>query len=130
MANHKQSGYISLIATIGLTLLTQIFKGVLTSTKEGSLFAGFLGSLIYIFILTSVSNFKNTNHHYVIYSGNFDVFISIILAAVIMSFVHGVAVTVTILFSIFWTFALMNISERRYSTSLVSGSVVGKKKKN
>uniref|UniRef100_A0AAF5HXV2 Elongator complex protein 1 n=1 Tax=Strongyloides stercoralis TaxID=6248 RepID=A0AAF5HXV2_STRER len=123
MVNHKKSALLSFGAVIGLTIFTQIAKGFLTSTKEGVLLAGVIGSFIYVFLLTSVSNFKNSNHNFIVYSGIFDVFISIIISAIIMSFVQGVAVTVTILFSLFWTIALSNISDKKY-TSIVGGASV------
>ncbi|CEF64738.1 Uncharacterised protein family KRTCAP2-containing protein [Strongyloides ratti] len=130
MVNHKQSAVLSFAAVVGLTIFTQIAKGFLTSTKEGVLLAGFIGSFIYVFLLTAVSNFKNTNFNFIVYSGIFDIFISIVISAIIMSFVQGVAVTVTILFSLFWTMALSNISDKKYSLSTGGSSVVGKKKKN
>uniref|UniRef100_A0A0K0F072 Dolichyl-diphosphooligosaccharide--protein glycosyltransferase subunit KCP2 n=1 Tax=Strongyloides venezuelensis TaxID=75913 RepID=A0A0K0F072_STRVS len=130
MINHKQSAVISILAVVGLTVFTQVAKGILTSSKEGVLLAGFLGSFIYVFLLTSVSNFKNSNPNFIVYSGIFDVIVSITISAIIMSFIQGVAVTVTILFSLFWTLALANISDKKY-TSVVGGTnVVGKKKKN
>uniref|UniRef100_A0A0K0ERU4 Dolichyl-diphosphooligosaccharide--protein glycosyltransferase subunit KCP2 n=1 Tax=Strongyloides stercoralis TaxID=6248 RepID=A0A0K0ERU4_STRER len=130
MVNHKKSALLSFGAVIGLTIFTQIAKGFLTSTKEGVLLAGVIGSFIYVFLLTSVSNFKNSNHNFIVYSGIFDVFISIIISAIIMSFVQGVAVTVTILFSLFWTIALSNISDKKYTSIVGGASVSGKKKKN
>nr|XP_027194824.1 keratinocyte-associated protein 2-like [Dermatophagoides pteronyssinus] len=95
----------------------QIFRSQLIETKLLTLFAGYLGSLIFIFILTAVNNVQMSlfGKHY--QSKYTEVIFSLIVAMFTSGLVHQVAVTSCLLFSLASLYFLNIISSKTYQSN-------------
>uniref|UniRef100_A0A914Y540 Dolichyl-diphosphooligosaccharide--protein glycosyltransferase subunit KCP2 n=1 Tax=Panagrolaimus superbus TaxID=310955 RepID=A0A914Y540_9BILA len=58
MANHSFSAGVSLALAFVIIAAGQTFKTYLAASRQGTLIAGILGSLVFLFTLTAMSNFK------------------------------------------------------------------------
>uniref|UniRef100_A0AC35U0D2 Dolichyl-diphosphooligosaccharide--protein glycosyltransferase subunit KCP2 n=1 Tax=Rhabditophanes sp. KR3021 TaxID=114890 RepID=A0AC35U0D2_9BILA len=114
MTTHKKSALISISIAAALISLLLVFKGYLGSFKEGTFFGGFIGSVIFMFLLTGISNLKNLDNKFQNSSGYIDITIALGIAVFVSSAVHGVSMTVSFLLSLFWIFLLSNISDRQH----------------
>ncbi|KAH9497974.1 hypothetical protein DERF_013904 [Dermatophagoides farinae] len=83
------SSSLSLVVMAGM----QIFRSYLIATKLTTLLAGYLGSLIFIFILTSINNLEMSLFGANFQSKYMEVIFSLIVALFTSGLVHQVAVT-------------------------------------
>merc|ERR1711872_453104 len=130
------SSYNSFILSITLTLIVfagmQLYKAPLASTEWGTILGGFLGSQIFVFLLTAISNLEMT-----MFGRGFQakIFPELVLALGVALFaagmVHRVCVTVCFLFSILATFFINRLSLTKYAVPVVTAEteVLKKKKK-
>ena len=58
MANHSFSAGVALALAIVTIAFGQVFKAHLAASRQGTLIAGLLGSFVFLFVLTSISNLK------------------------------------------------------------------------
>jgi len=61
MSNPNGSAVIALLIAVSLLTSTQIFKLALGDSRLGTLIAGGIGSGIFVFILTAISNLEMAN---------------------------------------------------------------------
>eukprot|EP00043_Microstomoeca_roanoka_P000479 m.27848 g.27848 ORF g.27848 m.27848 type:complete len:123 (+) comp10341_c0_seq1:147-515(+) len=109
----------SLLISLILAVLTfasmQIFSNELQSSEIGTILAGFVSSILYVWVLTAINNFECT-----IFGSNyqaglipeclFAMFIAMSAAATI----HGVSVTTCFLFSCVHTFFLQRFASETF----------------
>uniref|UniRef100_A0A915DXS3 Dolichyl-diphosphooligosaccharide--protein glycosyltransferase subunit KCP2 n=1 Tax=Ditylenchus dipsaci TaxID=166011 RepID=A0A915DXS3_9BILA len=112
--------------------LGQVFKEYLSANRQGTLVAGGLGSLVFTFALTAISNFKMANQGPVAKAGLFEAGIALLIAVIASGAIHRVAITICVLFSGVLLFFLNGISHSRYhqtSGPATSAQTQDKKKK-
>ncbi|CAD5207469.1 unnamed protein product [Bursaphelenchus okinawaensis] len=127
MPDHPKSALLSLVGVAGVAVASQLVKGVLSQSQQGTLIGGAIGALFYLFSLTFISNTKLTLQGSNASSGLADLALGIVLGAGLASTIHRVSVTVSILFSIVITVFLTGLSQNYYHT--VQAAPVVKKKK-
>uniref|UniRef100_A0AAF5Q4V6 Dolichyl-diphosphooligosaccharide--protein glycosyltransferase subunit KCP2 n=1 Tax=Wuchereria bancrofti TaxID=6293 RepID=A0AAF5Q4V6_WUCBA len=104
-------------------------KNDLAASKVGTLFAGILGSLIFVFLLTALSNFQMSSIGEQVKVGLTEVFVCLTIALIASATIHRVAITVCLLFSIFLLFLLTGISQTRYTTTVMQQVTQQRKKR-
>ncbi|KAI1713601.1 keratinocyte-associated protein 2 domain-containing protein [Ditylenchus destructor] len=110
----------------------QVFKEQLSATRQGTLVAGGLGSLVFTFTLTAISNFKMSNLGPNAKSGLFEASIALLVAIIASASIHRVAITICILFSGVQLFFINGISQTRYqpTPTVPAGHIQEGKRRN
>ncbi|EFO26076.1 keratinocyte associated protein 2 [Loa loa] len=129
MANHSTSALVAFLIAIIIIAIGQIMKNDLAASKAGTLIAGALGSLVFVFLLTALSNFQMSSISEQVKAGLTEVFLCLVVAVIASATIHRVAITVCLLFSAFLLFLLTGISQTRYTTTVVQNVVQQRKKK-
>ncbi|XP_025833883.1 protein KRTCAP2 homolog [Agrilus planipennis] len=125
----------SLIFALMLSLLTfsgmQIFKPWFAVSQLNVIFGGYLGSLLFTFLLTVVGNFEN-----LVYGKSYqmkivpEVALCLILTFIASASIHRVCATTSILFSLVYLYFINRHSQRIYAAPTVTVTAQsGKKKK-
>merc|ERR1712087_359794 len=128
------STYNSFILSITLTMVVfagmQLYKAPLASSEWGTILGGFLGSQLFVFLLTAVSNLEMT-----MFGRGFQakIFPELVLALGVALFaagmVHRVCVTVCFILSVLATFFINRLSLTKYAVPVVTAEAEGLKKK-
>merc|ERR1712243_334747 len=124
---------VSCVVSSILCLITfagmQLFKNQLGSSKMMTILGGFLGSQLFVFLLTAVNNFENMNLGRNFQSKLFpEVVICLLLAMFSAGLIHRVCVTTCFIFSCVALYYINSLSQPKYTQSVPE--VVGKRKKN
>ncbi|XP_058808842.1 protein KRTCAP2 homolog [Phymastichus coffea] len=126
----KISLLLSSILTVLLFSGMQMYKNWLISSQLHIVFGGYIGSLVFIFLLTALGNLES-----VLFGKSFqmklfpEVFISLIFSLVASGLIHRVATTTCFLFSILSLYYINRISQETYSAPAPAVNVHTKKKK-
>lgn len=121
---------LSAIITVLLFSGMQMYRSWLSSTQLHTVLGGYLGSLVFIFLLTALGNLET-----IMFGKSFqmklfpEVFISLITSLIASGLVHRVSTTTCFLFSIVALYYINRISQQTYSTSAPTVPVHTKKKK-
>ncbi|XP_074095337.1 protein KRTCAP2 homolog [Cotesia typhae] len=121
---------LSSIFTVILFSGMQMYKSWLTSSQLHTIFGGYLGSMLFIFILTAVGNLESS-----IFGKNFqlklfpEVFISLLFSMTASGLVHRVSTTTCFLFSMVALYYINKISQENYSAPVTTTTLHTKKKK-
>ncbi|CAG5101130.1 Similar to AAEL007634: Protein KRTCAP2 homolog (Aedes aegypti) [Cotesia congregata] len=120
---------LSSIFTVILFSGMQMYKSWLTSSQLHTIFGGYLGSMLFIFILTAVGNLESS-----IFGKNFqlklfpEVFISLLFSMTASGLVHRVSTTTCFLFSMVALYYINKISQENYSAPITTTTLHTKKK--
>uniref|UniRef100_A0A8R1TKZ9 Dolichyl-diphosphooligosaccharide--protein glycosyltransferase subunit KCP2 n=1 Tax=Onchocerca volvulus TaxID=6282 RepID=A0A8R1TKZ9_ONCVO len=107
MANHSASALVSFLIAVIIIATGQIMKVTcyhvivrrreatndLAASKVGTLIAGGLGSLVFVFLLTALSNFQMFSIGKQVKAGLTDVFVCLLVAVISSATIHRVAIT-------------------------------------
>ncbi|UJR23810.1 hypothetical protein I4U23_026786 [Adineta vaga] len=119
-ASHATSFLISLLISLLLFASMQLFRSQLASSQPLTIVGGFLGSLLFISLLTATSNFEmNTigpNYQARIVP---EVVSCLFISMICCAFVHRVCVTTCIIFSMIALYYINRISSQVYSNTNV-----------
>ncbi|CAG9536586.1 unnamed protein product [Cercopithifilaria johnstoni] len=128
MARHSTSAVVAFLIAVIIIGISQIMKNDLAASKVGTLIAGALCSLVFVFLLTAMSNFQMSSVGEQVKAGLTEIFLCLFVAVIASAAIHRVAVTVCMLFSAFLLFLLTGISQTRY-TPIVFQQVTQQRKK-
>ncbi|KAI7688107.1 Protein KRTCAP2 -like protein [Sarcoptes scabiei] len=109
-----QSCFISTLLSLIVMAFMQVFRQYLISTKLTTLSAGYLGSLIFMLVLTSINNFEASMFGKHFQAKYFEVIISLSIAMFSSGLVHQVAATSCLLFSLITLYFLNSLSVKTY----------------
>ncbi|KAI6178588.1 Elongator complex protein 1 [Aphelenchoides besseyi] len=129
MVDHSRSALVSLVLVIVFVAVGQLFKEPLASSRQGTLIAGGLGSLVFVFTLTAVSNMKMSSAGESAKSGLAEVFLALFFGVLNSALIHRVATTICFFFSIGLLLFLTGIAQTRYATGAQSQLHATKKRK-
>ncbi|KAL2749386.1 protein KRTCAP2 [Vespula maculifrons] len=108
----------------------QMYRAWLTSSQLHIILGGYIGSLLFIFILTALGNLETT-----IFGKSFqqklfpEVIFSLIISLIASGLVHRVATTTCFLFSMIALYYMNRISQETYATPIPTMSMHSKKRK-
>merc|ERR1712018_28625 len=123
---------VSCIVSSILCLITfagmQLFRNQLGSSKVMTILGGFLGSQLFVLLLTAMNNFENMNLGRNFQAQLFpEVITCLLLAMVASGMVHRVCVTTCLIFSCVALYYINKLSQSKYTVPTVQS---GKGKKN
>ncbi|KAI1292787.1 Protein KRTCAP2 -like protein [Halotydeus destructor] len=107
----------------------RFFKTILSSNQLLTVVGGYLGSLVFIFLLTAVSNIQMHLFGKQYQTKLFEVILSLLLACLVSSLVHRVSITTCILFSFMALYFLNKISNRVHQAAPPVATLASAKKK-
>ncbi|XP_012280341.1 protein KRTCAP2 homolog [Orussus abietinus] len=126
----RVSFVFSSILTVLLFSGMQMYKGWLTSSQLHIVFGGYIGSLLFIFVLTALGNLEAS-----VFGKSFqakffpEVFISLVVSLFAAGLVHRIATTTCFLFSAVALYYVNRISQETYCVSVPTTVIHSKKKK-
>jgi hypothetical protein len=100
MVDHTRSVLLSSLLVVVFILVGQIFKESLASSRPGTLAAGGLGSLVFVFTLTAISNMKMSNVGSTSTCGLTEVIGALFFGVITSASIHRVSATICILLSL------------------------------
>lgn len=124
---------LSLSLFVLLFAAMQVYRAHLVASQLMTIVGGYLGSLLFILILTAVGNLETSLFGKTFQTKLFpEVVISMIIAMLASAFVHRVCITTCFLFSILALYYLNKISNKEYGQpqpSITTSVSTGKGKK-
>lgn len=115
MADHQRSSLLSALLVVVLIGVGQLFKGTLADSRPGTLIGGGIfknyfnsfnslhlgiGSLVFVFTLTAISNLKMSGVGVQAKSGLGEVIGALLFGVIVAASIHRVSATISILFSL------------------------------
>ncbi|CAF2507891.1 unnamed protein product [Rotaria sp. Silwood2] len=129
-ASNSSSFLFSLLIALVLFASMQLFRTQLSSSQPLTIAGGFMGSLVFVSLLTAVSNFEMN-----LFGPNFqarvfpEVVICLFTSMICCAFVHRVCVTTCMIFSLIALYYINHISTTTYGNTMGSTtSYVAQKK--
>ncbi|CAF1177642.1 unnamed protein product [Adineta ricciae] len=117
-ASHASSFLISLLISLVLIASMQLFRAQLASSQALTIVGGFFGSLVFISLLTAISNFEMNTFGPNYQARIFPEVISCLFISMICSgFVHRVCVTTCVIFSMIALYYINRISSNTYGSA-------------
>ncbi|XP_063981604.1 protein KRTCAP2 homolog [Diachasmimorpha longicaudata] len=121
---------LSLILTIILFSGMQMYKGWLASSQLHTILGGYIGSVLFMLILTALGNLESTVFGKTFQMKLFpEVLISLIVSMIASGLVHRVSTTTCFLFSMVALYYINRISQETYATPSAAATLHTKKRK-
>ncbi|XP_035727575.1 protein KRTCAP2 homolog [Vespa mandarinia] len=121
---------LSSILTVLLFSGMQMYRAWLTSSQLHTILGGYIGSLLFLFVLTALGNLETT-----VFGKSFqqklfpEVIFSLIISLIASGLVHRVATTTCFLFSMVALYYMNRISQETYAVPVPTMSLHSKKRK-
>ncbi|UJR25041.1 hypothetical protein I4U23_006401 [Adineta vaga] len=118
-ASNASSFLFSLLIALLLFASMQVFRNQLGSSQPMTIAGGFMGSLVFVSLLTAVSNFEMNT-----FGENFqarvfpEVVTCLFMSMICCAFVHRVCVTTCVIFSMIALYYINRISSTTYANSV------------
>ncbi|KAK0085071.1 hypothetical protein PV325_005851 [Microctonus aethiopoides] len=120
----------SSILTVIIFSGMQMYKTWLTSSQLHTILGGYIGSVLFLLILTALGNLESTIFGKAFQIKLFpEVFISLIISMIASGLVHRVSTTTCFLFSMVALYYINKISQETYSTPVATTTLHTKKRK-
>lgn len=117
---------LSSVITIILFSGMQMYKVWLTSTQLHTILGGFIGSLLFVFILTALGNLESSMFGKQFQQKLFpEVFISLVFSMISAGLVHRVSTTTCFIFSMVALYYINRISQETYVPPAADESFCG-----
>ncbi|CAF3347785.1 unnamed protein product [Rotaria socialis] len=131
-ASNGTSFLLSLLIALLLFASMQLFRTHISASQPMTIAGGFMGSLVFVSLLTAVSNFEMN-----LFGPNFqarvfpEVLTCLFISMICCAFVHRVCVTTCIIFSLIALYYINRISTTSYGNTMGSttGYAIQKKQK-
>ncbi|XP_017763641.1 PREDICTED: protein KRTCAP2 homolog [Eufriesea mexicana] len=128
--NSGVSFVLSSILTVLVFSGMQIYKTWLASSQIYTILGGYIGSILFICVLTAIGNLEATMFGKSFQQKLFpEVIFSLIISLIASGLVHRVATTTCFLFSMIALYYVNRISQETYTTPVPTVSVHTKKRK-
>ncbi|CAF1021487.1 unnamed protein product [Adineta steineri] len=116
-ASNSSSFLFSLLVALLLFASMQVFRTQISASQPMTIAGGFVGSLIFVSLLTAISNFEMNTFGEHFQARVFpEVVISLFVSVICCAFVHRVCVTTCIIFSLIALYYINRISTTTYGT--------------
>ncbi|RWS31802.1 protein KRTCAP2-like protein [Leptotrombidium deliense] len=112
-ASSEVSFVVSLCTTVVLVAVMQMYKHYLGSTQWLTIVGGYLGSLVFIFLLTAISNLEMSLFGKQFQTKFVEVGITLVVSCFISGLIHRVSITTCIIFSMVALYYINRLSIRR-----------------
>ncbi len=123
--NESASFVVSSILSVLTFSAMQVLKPTLASSKPMTLAGGFLGSLLFVFLLTAVGNLERCLFGKGFATKVFEVVVCILLATSAAASVHRVCATTCVLLSLLMLHGVFKISQEVYGSGAAPTSATG-----
>lgn len=121
---------LSATLTVVCFAVMQMFKQQLGGSEYMTIVGGFIGSIVFILVLTAVNNFENLMFGHGFQSKVPEVIFSLVVAMFASALVHRVCVTTCFIFSMVALYYINKISQVKYAApTAVTVKQTPKKKK-
>ncbi|TRY63574.1 hypothetical protein TCAL_00411 [Tigriopus californicus] len=132
--NESASAVVSLVFAVLTFSSMQIFKLQFQSSQGGTILGGLTGSLIFVFLLTTLNNLERVIFGKGFQAKWFEVGLSLVMAVMASAAVHRVSASTCFLFSLGMLYGMAKIAQDAYGLGSVGSSGhahhdKGKKKK-
>ncbi|XP_022665644.1 protein KRTCAP2 homolog [Varroa jacobsoni] len=126
MSSHWASGLMSTCLVVLLFASLQIFKAAFTQTRAMTVLGGYVGSWLFILLLTAVSNFEMAAFGSAFQSKLLpEVAGCLVLSLLLLAQIHRVCATTCALFSFVALYYLAAVSVKAYPGQQGSGGSLG-----
>lgn len=129
MVDHSRSVLASALLVVAAVIGGVLFKDYLSNSRPGTLIGGGsivvyfiqinnilgIGSAVFIFTLTALSNIKMSNSGEQATSGLAEVLGALLFGVIVAASIHRICATICILFSLGSLFFLTSIAQQRYA---------------
>ncbi|CAG2168357.1 unnamed protein product [Oppiella nova] len=123
VASNGVSFVLSLTLSTVLTAIMQMYRQVLSSSQPMTIFAGYLGSMLFLLILTAISNLEMSLFGKHFQSKLWEVIISLVIALFVSGGVHRVSITCCLIFSFIGLYYVNRISAKVHQMNTINPNI-------
>ncbi|XP_054155629.1 protein KRTCAP2 homolog [Oppia nitens] len=123
VASNGLSCVLALTLSTVLTASMQMYRQFLSSSQPMTILTGFLGSLLFLLILTAISNLEMTLFGKHFQSKLTEVILSLVIAMFVSGGVHRVAITTCLIFSVIGLYYVNRISIRVHQINAINPQI-------
>ncbi|XP_041975261.1 keratinocyte-associated protein 2 [Aricia agestis] len=118
--NSATSFVLSSILTLLIFSGMQMYKPILVSSPATIILGGYLGSLLFMFIVTAVGNLEAT-----LFGKNFqlklpEIILSMAISLIAAGMVHRICFTTCLIFSLITIYYMNKLSQKTYATTVAA----------
>lgn len=124
VSSHSSSVLVCAVVSVSIVVCQIVFKGLLASTPALTIATGFINSLLFVCLLTGLSNLEMSLFGSSFQSRLGEVMLCLFFSCGTASLVHRVSVTTCFLFSLLALYYVSRLSSKYYGALVHQSSVV------